>query len=201
MDIASSSADRGSSTGNGSNGSGDVECVQKGDFIVVLFNDEEGGSMMRAEGEQKFGKTRSVKHQLMRYAYVYVAIMLLCVYRINVNKYIIGAPYGSVFRIAGKKLEYVSDGSGFVEYSAARDEEALEGGGGGAGTDDEDDGKETVIPGDNRAYVDTNTAQKLDVEDIKKMKEEGASGIDIIKSLISKSETFNSKTSFAQEKW
>ena len=58
-----------------------------------------------------------------------------------------------------------------------------------------------LIPGDNRGYADTNTAQKLADVDIKKLREEGYSGVDIIKSLISNSDTFNAKTSFAQEKW
>jgi hypothetical protein len=38
--------------------------------------------------------------------------------------------------------------------------------------------------GDNRGYVDTNTAQKLASSDIQKLRDSGASGADIIKSLI-----------------
>lgn len=87
-------------------------------------------------------------------------------------------------------MEFVSDTKGFVEYSVTKDHEQLSG-----------DRDPEVLPGDNRAYMDTNTAQKLEDEDIQRMREEGASGTDIIKSLIANSETFNAKTSFAQEKW
>jgi len=60
----------------------------------------------------------------------------------------------------------------------------------------------TVIEqGDNRTYHDSNTAQKLQTADIQKMRESGATGLDIIKSLIANSDTWNAKTEFAQEKW
>lgn len=36
-----------------------IERIQKGDNVVVLFNDEDGGCVIRAEGDQKLGKTRS----------------------------------------------------------------------------------------------------------------------------------------------
>jgi tRNA (adenine-N(1)-)-methyltransferase non-catalytic subunit len=55
--------------------------------------------------------------------------------------------------------------------------------------------------GDNRSYVDTNTAQKLDSNDIQRMRESGATGAEIIKSLIANSDTWGAKTEFAQEKW
>jgi hypothetical protein len=100
----------------------------------------------------------------------------------------IGFPYGSVFRVSDRKLEFVSDSNSFVEYAASQDQAAL-------------DGAKDIIPGDNRSYVDTNTAQKVTAEEIAKMKEGGTSGTDIIKTLISNSDTFSAKTSFAQEKW
>ena len=58
-----------------------------------------------------------------------------------------------------------------------------------------------VSGGDNRQYNDTNTAQKLSIDDKSKLKESGASGVQIIQSLMSNSETFSGKTEFAQEKW
>ena len=57
------------------------------------------------------------------------------------------------------------------------------------------------LRGDNSGYVDTNTAQKLTVHDIARLKEEGLTGKDIIKSLIQNSDTFATKTDFAQAKW
>jgi tRNA (adenine58-N1)-methyltransferase non-catalytic subunit len=59
----------------------------------------------------------------------------------------------------------------------------------------------SVVAGDNRGYVDSNTAQKLRPEDIKRLREAGASGKDIIQSLIANSDTWAAKTEFAQAKW
>jgi Zn-dependent alcohol dehydrogenase len=37
---------------------GRVETIGPGDHVVVLFNDEEGGCVIRVDGEQKIGRTR-----------------------------------------------------------------------------------------------------------------------------------------------
>lgn len=55
--------------------------------------------------------------------------------------------------------------------------------------------------GGNKNFNDTNTAQKIDHNDIEKLKRSGASGSDIIKALMANSDTFNSKTTFSQAKW
>lgn len=57
------------------------------------------------------------------------------------------------------------------------------------------------LRGNNSYYTDTNTAQKLSNEDIKRLKEQGLSGKDIIQNLIYHSDTFASKNEYAQEKW
>jgi Gcd10p family len=44
-------------------------------------------------------------------------------------------------------------------------------------------------------------AQKMNDEDIRSMRESGATGIDIMKSLIANSDTWSVKTEFAQQKW
>ena len=59
----------------------------------------------------------------------------------------------------------------------------------------------TLVRGDNSFYVDTNTAQKLTEPDICRLKESGLNGEEIIRTLIENSETFASKTDYAQEKW
>ncbi len=59
----------------------------------------------------------------------------------------------------------------------------------------------SVITGDNSKFFDTNTAQKLTPSDLQMLKEQGASGSDIIRNLINNSETWSSKTQFAQQKW
>lgn len=58
-----------------------------------------------------------------------------------------------------------------------------------------------ILKGDNRGYIDSNTAQKLSTADIMKLRESGASGKEIIDALIANSDTWAGKTSFAQEKW
>ena len=60
---------------------------------------------------------------------------------------------------------------------------------------------ENLLRGDNSFYVDTNTAQKLKDCDINELKNSGLTGGEIIKTLIENSETFKTKTDFAQEKW
>ena len=57
------------------------------------------------------------------------------------------------------------------------------------------------LRGNNSYYTDTNTAQKLSNDDIKRLKEQGLSGKDIIQNLIHHSDTFASKNEYAQEKW
>ena len=55
--------------------------------------------------------------------------------------------------------------------------------------------------GDNSQYFDDNTAQRLKTEDIHQLREQGASGHDIIRSLIQNSDTWENKSQFAREKW
>jgi len=57
------------------------------------------------------------------------------------------------------------------------------------------------LRGNNSYYTDTNTAQKLSNDDIKRLKEQGLSGRDIIQNLIEHSDTFANKNEYAQEKW
>jgi tRNA (adenine-N(1)-)-methyltransferase non-catalytic subunit len=100
-------------------------------------------------------------------------------------KEVIGHPYGSVFHHNNRKLELVTGSHTFNEIEEG----------------DQIDGDYEAVPGDNSGYVDTNTAQKLTVEDITKLKKAGDSGTQIIQTLMDNSATFHLKTSFAQEKW
>jgi tRNA (adenine-N(1)-)-methyltransferase non-catalytic subunit len=133
--------------------------VKEGDTVIIRLQDDKSTCMLKIEGDQKIGKTRvSVKN-------------------------VIGAPYGSVFQISDRKLEYLARESSHddgASFDLAVDNDSR---------------------GDNRDYVDSNTAQKLSTSDIEKLKESGVSGEDIIKSLIANSNTWSCKTSFAQEKW
>lgn len=55
--------------------------------------------------------------------------------------------------------------------------------------------------GDNSLYHDDNTAQRLKTKDITELKMKGASGHEIIRSLIQNSDTWENKSQFAREKW
>jgi tRNA (adenine-N(1)-)-methyltransferase non-catalytic subunit len=54
---------------------------------------------------------------------------------------------------------------------------------------------------DNRNIVDDNTSQALTPRELKKLREEGVHGSQIIQSLIQNSSTFESKTEFSKAKW
>jgi tRNA (adenine-N(1)-)-methyltransferase non-catalytic subunit len=100
-------------------------------------------------------------------------------------KSLIGAPYGSVFELQQRTLRLVGEyailgevpevASGFTEASSST--------------------------GNNSGFSDTNTAQHLRQADITQLKEQGASGHDIIRSLIQNSDTWENKSQFAREKW
>ena len=54
---------------------------------------------------------------------------------------------------------------------------------------------------DNRELVDSNTAQKLSIEDIQQMQGDGKSGAEIIKALTESSDTYAGKTEFSKQKY
>jgi tRNA (adenine-N(1)-)-methyltransferase non-catalytic subunit len=110
------------------------------------------------------------------------------------TKALIGAPYGSVFQItADRKLQLVKDDEDDEEMIYSLTSEGLNGTGNVI--------VDELLKGDNRGYIDSNTAQKLTTDDIQRLRESGASGKQIIASLIANSDTWASKTEFAQEKW
>jgi len=51
---------------------------------------------------------------------------------------------------------------------------------------------------DNRSILDDTKAQKMTADDIEAMKKQGAKGQEIIKELISNSESWNKRTKFSQ---
>jgi tRNA (adenine58-N1)-methyltransferase non-catalytic subunit len=149
------------------------ELIRAGDTVIVRMHDDKSTSMLKVLGEQKICRSKvSTKH-------------------------LVGAAYGSVFQItADRKLKLVTEeeNDDVLESSTAEGMDEISNG-------NELGGPDVLLPGDNRGYVDTNTAQKLSNFDIKKLKESGASGKQIIASLIANSDTWSSKTEFAQEKW
>ena len=105
---------------------------------------------------------------------------------------LVGASYGSVFNIIGTDLELASLSSSSSSVVAA----PLP-----ASSTDMPMAVEIGADKDNRGFNDTNTSQKLKDSDIKKMRSAGATGEDIIKTLIANSDTWTTKTEFSQEKW
>ncbi|KAK7275208.1 hypothetical protein RIF29_16317 [Crotalaria pallida] len=71
----------------------------------------------------------------------------------------------------------------------------------GNNTEEIKDGQVNVESRDNRALIDNNTAQSLTGDDIEAMRRQGARGNEIIEALIANSATFETKTSFSQEKY
>ena len=148
------------------------DLIKAGDTVIVRMHDDKSTSMLKVLGEQK-----------------------ICRSKIS-TKNLVGAAYGSVFQItADRKLKLVTDeenddileASPFEEIDS--DPNAIE------------PAADVLLPGDNRGYIDTNTAQKLSNIDIRRLRDSGASGKQIIASLIANSDTWSSKTEFAQEKW
>jgi tRNA (adenine-N(1)-)-methyltransferase non-catalytic subunit len=105
--------------------------------------------------------------------------------KINVNA-MIGEPYGTVFEIQDRKMVRVDDESDF-DRAFSEDLQNME-----------ESNPGTV---DNRDINDRNDAQKMTCGEITNLRESGASGVDIIKNLVANSDTWTSKTTFAQKKW
>lgn len=104
--------------------------------------------------------------------------------KINVNA-MIGEPYGTVFEIQDRKMVRVDDESDF-DRAFSEDLQNME-----------ESNPGTV---DNRDINDRNDAQKMTCGEITNLRESGASGVDIIKNLVANSDTWTSKTTFAQKK-
>ncbi|CAM9249660.1 unnamed protein product [Choristocarpus tenellus] len=103
--------------------------------------------------------------------------------RMNVNmKPVIGEKYGTVFELDRHHLIKVEGEGDLVP-------------------DFDDTVTLDQVVNDNRNFVDTNTAQKLKEEDIRKMKEGGMGGQAIIEALMENSDTWGNKTQYSQAKW
>jgi len=94
---------------------------------------------------------------------------------------VIGAPYGSVFELKHGKLVRVAGGLKPVLDIGAM--------------------TSAMPENNNRELVDSNTAQKLSVEDIQQMQGDGKTGAEIIKALTESSDTYAGKTEFSKQKY
>ncbi|OIW12017.1 hypothetical protein TanjilG_16128 [Lupinus angustifolius] len=101
---------------------------------------------------------------------------------------LIGCAFGSIFQAeSGPQGPFLSH-----SLSSVQDDDK---------TEELKEGQVNDEPRDNRALIDNNTAQSLTGDDIEAMRREGARGNEIIEALIANSATFETKTSFSQEKY
>lgn len=112
---------------------------------------------------------------------------------------LLGVPYGTVLEVpASGRLVPLPGTTELYEDLTVGD---LDGGdftrGGAPAAMAEYDGSTR----DNRDYGDTNTAQRMTMEEIEKLKKTGASGQAIIQALAQNSDTWDKKTAFAKQKW
>ncbi|KAL5702108.1 hypothetical protein ACHQM5_027366 [Ranunculus cassubicifolius] len=99
---------------------------------------------------------------------------------------LVGCPFGSSFQVeTGEKGPYLS------RILAASEGDSQE----------KSDTQSKGETKDNRALVDNNSAQSLSGQDIDALRRQGASGDEIVEALIANSSTFDTKTSFSQEKY
>lgn len=167
----------------------DSNIIKKGENIIIRSYDDKSSYIVQCMGDKKINKTR-----------------------VSLND-IIGKNYTKIFELQDRKLIPVSS----IEQLATEYYDPDE------NNDNNDDNIECNtnnkqqkhilvdtetgvinhinMRGNNSFYNDTNTAQKLSNQDIKKLKDDGISGKHIIQNLIENSSTFASKNEFAQLKW
>jgi len=151
--------------------------IEEGNMVIVRLHDDKSTMMVRASGDHKFFKEQ-----------------------ISVRN-LIGAPFGSVFQINGRQLDRVADESLFDQEDFMSDGKEEQADVPSSSSSSSGGSNQALSRGDNRNINDFNTAQKLKDSDIHLLREAGASGLDIIKSLIANSDTWSTKSEFAQEKW
>ena len=149
--------------------------IQQGDAVIVRMHDDKSTCIIKVQGDAK-----------------------ICRSKVS-TKGLVGVPYGTVFQIAGRQLVQVKDEKELdildapTEYFAASSSSSSSSGSSSSsssssnGMENGGNGGEditTVIAGDNRGYADTNTAQKLTPDEIKQMRQSGATPKAIIQQLI-----------------
>ncbi|XP_048440263.1 tRNA (adenine(58)-N(1))-methyltransferase non-catalytic subunit trm6-like [Pyrus x bretschneideri] len=100
---------------------------------------------------------------------------------------LIGCPFGSFFRV-----ENGAEGPYLARYTLSTE---------GNNVPEKGEIQSVDEFRDNRALVDNNKAQSLTGEDINAIRQQGATGDEIVEALIANSATFEMKTVFSQEKY
>jgi len=163
------------------------DVVREEDYTILIFPD--GRKIFAQALTNKKGKTPPVK--------------------INKRSYptanLIGLPYGTVLELGVGKLEPLPEGEDIIpNYPASLSSEATTQ---GLESDEANanNGASTSInseqKNDNRNLVDNNQSQKLQVQEIEQMRQEGTHGSDIVVKLIENSATFDQKTEFSKAKY
>ncbi|VEU39968.1 unnamed protein product [Pseudo-nitzschia multistriata] len=160
--------------------------VREEDYIILVFAD--GRKIFAQALTNKKGKTPPVK--------------------INKRSYptanLIGLSYGTVLELGMGKLDPLPEGEDIIpDYPASLAAEGTQ------GLESEeantDDGTFPSMnleqKNDNRNLVDNNKSQKLQLEQIEKMRQDGTHGSDIVEKLIENSATFDQKTEFSKAKY
>ncbi|TFJ84687.1 hypothetical protein NSK_004151 [Nannochloropsis salina CCMP1776] len=109
---------------------------------------------------------------------------------------LIGVPYGSVLEVHPDRLVPLPGATELYEDLSVGDMDGNDFARGGAPL-----GEYDGVSLDNRNFADTNTAQRLSMEEVEELKRSGASGQAIIQALASNSDTWEKKTAFAKQKW
>ena len=153
----------------------DSNLIQPGDAVIVRMHDDKSTCIIKVQGDAK-----------------------ICRSKVS-TKGLVGVPYGTVFQIAGRQLIQVKDEKELdildapTEYFASSSSSSSAGSNSSSSSSSSSNGMEsgkngeditTVIAGDNRGYADTNTAQKLTPDEIKQMRQSGATPKAIIQQLI-----------------
>jgi tRNA (adenine-N(1)-)-methyltransferase non-catalytic subunit len=128
---------------------------------------------------------------------------------------LVGARYGSLWELQGKGVVQLAEedaaadagapsGDSAEDDAEEEEEEAGEreaGASAGEGASSAPSLPARASAADNRALVDTNSAQTLAASAIASMKQSGVEGGAIVESLVAHSATFAGKTAFSQEKY
>jgi tRNA (adenine58-N1)-methyltransferase non-catalytic subunit len=118
--------------------------------------------------------------------------------------HLIGLPYGTILEPEGHQLRPILDPAAKLipelhlnntpPPDPRSENEADDAG-------DADPMDNQIVTKDNRSLVDTNTAQRIDYNELMRMRQEGMTGASIVATMIDNSTTYPNKTAFAQTKY
>mmetsp|Transcript_8504 Transcript_8504/g.25194 ORF Transcript_8504/g.25194 Transcript_8504/m.25194 type:complete len:512 (+) Transcript_8504:357-1892(+) len=162
--------------------------VREEDYVILVFAD--GRKIFAQALTNKKGKTPPVKINKRSYP----------------TSNLIGLSYGTVLELGIGKLDPLPEGEDIVpNYPSSLTPEGTN----AQGLESEEAKTEdSTFPtisleqkNDNRNLVDDNKSQKLQLQEIEQMRQDGTHGSDIVEKLIENSATFDQKTEFSKAKY